>query len=97
MGKSGTREPKESAMRHFVPLFAVLVAFALAAPAAMAAGASSSSSNGKFCLKGPGKTMSCKYETMAACDKDKKTGQQCVTNSSTTGSAAGSSSNSMKK
>jgi hypothetical protein len=70
---------------------AALAVCAIAASPALAAGVN----NAKFCLKGPGTTMNCKYDTMAACDKDKKTGEQCVANTTTTGS--GSSTNSMKK
>lgn len=67
-------------MRQTITLAAVLAVMALAAPAAMAEG-----SNGKFCLKGPGTAQDCKYDTLAACNKDKKTGQQCAANANTTG------------
>jgi hypothetical protein len=76
-------------MRKIFALAAVLSAFALAAPAASAAG------SGKFCLKGPGSQMTCSYQTMASCNKAKKGSQSCVSNpSSTTGS--GMNSGSMK-
>jgi hypothetical protein len=87
----------ERRMRITIVTAAALAALALTAPAASAAGASAT--NGKFCLKGPGTTMNCKYDTMAACDKDKTGTAQCVTNSSTTGSASPSTTTSkgMKK
>jgi len=79
-------------MRHILALAAILSAFALAAPAASAAG------SGKFCLKGPGSTMNCTYQTMAACTQAKKGTQTCVSNpASTTGSGTSSSSDNMKK
>lgn len=82
-------------MRQTLTICATLAALALAAPAAMAEG---SMTNGKFCLNGPGSAKNCKYDTMAACEKDKKTGQQCAANSTTTGTApAPAPSNSMKK
>jgi hypothetical protein len=71
----------ESMMRKMITLAAVLSAFALAIPAASAAGMS-----GKYCLKGPGSKMNCKFETMASCTKAKKGAQSCVTKASTTGS-----------
>ncbi len=70
-------------MRQILALAAVLSAFALAAPAASAAG------SGKFCLNGPGTTRSCNYQTMAACEKAKKGTQTCAANpASTTGSGS---------
>jgi Protein of unknown function (DUF3551) len=83
-------------MRSIITLAAVLSAFALAAPAASAAG------TGKYCIKGPGSEVNCNYQTMASCDKAKKGTQTCVANpSSTTGSGSmstgGSSSGAMKK
>jgi Protein of unknown function (DUF3551) len=70
-------------MRQIIALAAVLSAFALAAPAASAAG------SGKFCLKGPGSTMQCSYQTMASCEKAKKGTQTCAANpASTTGSGS---------
>lgn len=72
-------------MRKIFALTAVLSAFALAAPAASAAG------SGKFCLKGPGSQVTCSYQTMASCNKAKKGSQTCVSNpSSTTGSGMNS-------
>ena len=80
----------ESTMRHVIALAAILPAFALAASATSAA------ETGKYCLKGPGTTINCKYETMASCDKAKKGTETCVANpDSTTGS--GSTSSPMKK
>jgi Protein of unknown function (DUF3551) len=65
---------------------------ALGTSAASAAGA------GKYCLKGPGSTMNCTYQTMASCDKAKTGSQTRVPNPSTTGSgSSGDSTNSMKK
>ncbi len=79
-------------MRKIFALATILSAFALAAPAASAAG------SGKFCLKGPGEKMTCTYQTMAACTKAKKGSQSCVSNpSSTTGSGMNDYSNSMNK
>ena len=80
-------------MRPLIAVLTVLGAFALAAPHALAEGTSAGSQ--KFCLKGPGATMNCKYQTMAACEKDRKGSQQCVANISTTGS--GATSDPMKK
>jgi Protein of unknown function (DUF3551) len=78
-------------MRQIIALAAVLSAFALAAPAASAAG------SGKFCLKGPGSAMQCSYQTMASCEKAKKGSQTCAVNpSSTTGSGSTSQSNTQK-
>jgi hypothetical protein len=80
----------ESTMRHVIALAAILPAFALAASATSAA------ETGKYCLKGPGTTINCNYETMASCDKAKKGTETCVANpDSTTGS--GSTSSPMKK
>ncbi len=68
-------------MRHVIAFAVILPAIALTASAASAAGTD------KFCLKGPGKEMNCNYQTMAACDKAKMSGQSCVANpSATTGS-----------
>ncbi len=83
----------ESTMRHVIALSFILPVFALAASAASAADA------GKFCLKGPGTTMNCTYETMASCDKAKIGTESCVANpgnpASTTGSGADGSSSPM--
>ena len=69
-------------MRKILTLAAVLSAFAIAVPAASAAGMS-----GKFCLKEANGKMNCQYETMAACNKAKTGAQTCVASSaSTTGS-----------
>jgi hypothetical protein len=69
-------------MRKMIAIATVLSAFALAAPAASAAGAS-----GKYCLKGPGAQMNCSFETMAACNDNKQGTQSCVARTaSTTGS-----------
>ena len=76
-------------MRQTLTLCSVLAVLALAAPAAMAEG---SPQSGKFCLNGPGAAKDCKYDTMAACDQAKKTGQSCAANTSTTGTAAPSTS-----
>jgi Protein of unknown function (DUF3551) len=71
----------ESTMRHVIALAAILPVFALAASAASAA------DNGKYCLKGPGTTMNCTYQTMASCDKAKKGTETCIDNpANTTGS-----------
>ncbi len=79
----------ESMMRHVIALAAILPAFALAASAASAA------ETGKYCLKGPGTTMECTYETMASCDKAKSGTETCVANpASTTGSDANGSNSS---
>jgi hypothetical protein len=70
----------ESAMRHVIALAVIL-------PVALAASAASAAGTGKYCLKGPGKTLKCHYQTMASCDKAKKGSQSCIMNpSSTTGS-----------
>ena len=70
-------------MRSLIILTAALSAFGLGSSVASAAGTA------KFCLKGPGTEMNCTYETMASCDKAKKSTETCVANpSSTTGSAA---------
>lgn len=67
-------------MRHVIAL-AVILPIALAASAASAAG------TGKYCLKGPGKTLKCQYQTMASCEKAKKGSQACIKHTgSTTGS-----------
>lgn len=73
-------------MRRTITLCTVLAALSLAAPAAMAEG--TINQTGKFCLKGPGAAQNCKYDTMVACERDKKTGQQCATNANTTGAAS---------
>ena len=76
----------EHTMRKILALAAVLSAVALAAPAASAAGMSS---NGKFCLNGPGTAKNCSYQTMAACEKAKKGTQTCAANTaSTTGAGS---------
>jgi len=70
-------------MRQILALAAVLSAFAMATPAASAAG------SGKFCLNGPGSTQNCNYQTMAACEKAKKGMQTCAANTaSTTGAGS---------
>jgi Protein of unknown function (DUF3551) len=79
-------------MRKMITLAAVLSAFALAIPAASAAGAS-----GKYCLKGPGAKMNCKFETMASCTKAKTGSQTCIASSASTTGSGMSKSNSMKK
>ena len=71
-------------MRQAITLCTVLAALSLAAPAATAKG-SMDQNTGKFWLKGPGPAQNCKYDTIAACQKDKKTGQQCAANANTTG------------
>jgi hypothetical protein len=77
--RSGEENPMESTMRHVIALAVIL-------PVALAASAASAAGTGKYCLKGPGKTLNCQYQTMAACDKVKKGSQTCVSNpSSTTG------------
>ncbi len=79
-------------MRQILALAAILSAFALAAPAASAAGSS------KYCLKGPGKISNCVFQTMAACEKAKTGPQTCATNpASTTGAGMGRSGDTMKK
>jgi Protein of unknown function (DUF3551) len=79
-------------MRSIITLAAVLSAFALAAPAASAAG------TGKYCIKGPGSSLNCNYQSMALCDKAKKGTETCVADpSSTTGSGMSHSSGTMKK
>lgn len=79
-------------MRQILALAAILSAFALAAPAASAAGSA------KFCLKGPGSVSNCTFQTMAACEKAKKGTQTCAANpASTTGSGMGDFSDMMKK
>ena len=80
-------------MRKMIALAAVLSAFALAVPAASAAGMS-----GKYCLKGPGSKMNCKYETMASCTKAKTGSQTCIASpASTTGSGMNKNDNMKKK
>ena len=83
----------ENTMRHVIALAAILPTFAMAASAASAAGAD------KYCLKGPGTTMNCNYQTMASCDKAKKGTETCIANpANTTGSGmSGSTSSPMKK
>ena len=78
-------------MRKVMTVAAILSAFALAVPAASAAGMS-----GKYCLKGPGSKMSCKYQTMASCTKVKKGSQTCVASSAST-TGAGVTKSKMKK
>ena len=68
-------------MRSVIMVVTFLAATGLAVSSASAAGSS------KYCLKGPGAKMNCKYQTMASCDKAKKGTQTCVANpTSTTGS-----------
>lgn len=69
------RNPMESAMRYIIAL-AIILPLGLAASDASAAG--------KFCLKGPGQAMDCQYDTMAACNQAKKSGQSCAANLSDT-------------
>ena len=72
----------EDKMRRIIIAFAAT--FSVAALSATVASAAESS---KFCLKGPGLTDNCTYQTMAACEKAKKGTESCVANpSSTTGS-----------
>ena len=81
-------------MRSMITVAAILSAFALAAPAASAAG------SGKYCIKGPGTSLNCSFQTMASCDRAKKGPQTCVANPSSTtgsGSMSPSSSGTMKK
>ena len=76
-------------MQKLAVVVAALGTLAFMAPAASAAGMSSSSNGGKYCLQGPGATKNCQYQTMAACEKDKKGSQQCAPNTSgTTGSSS---------
>lgn len=82
-------------MQKLFVVAAVLGSFAMAAPIASAA--AMSSGNGKYCLKGPGETMHCNYQTLASCIKAKSGSQSCVIKESTTGAAPSSSSNGMKK
>ncbi|HZT25032.1 MAG TPA: DUF3551 domain-containing protein [Pseudolabrys sp.] len=87
-------------MRKILALIGVLSAFALAAPAASAAGMSGSGSmSGKYCLNGPGTTKNCSFQTMASCEKAKKGSQTCAANTATTGSGSsmGKSSSGSKK
>jgi hypothetical protein len=70
---------------------AIVLPLALAASAASAAGSSS------YCLKGPGKTMNCQYQTLASCDKAKKGSETCVKNTSNTTGAGMSKSQAKKK
>jgi hypothetical protein len=83
----------ESMMRYVIALAAILPAFALAASATSAA------ETGKYCLKGPGTTVNCNYETLASCDRAKKGNETCVAHpDSTTGSGTSESTSSpMKK
>ena len=79
-------------MRKMIALAAVLSAFAFAAPVASAAGTS-----GKYCLKGPGAQMNCRFATMADCNDNKQDTQSCIPRTaSTTGSGMGHS-KSMRK
>ncbi len=84
-------------MRQTIMLGTALAVLVLAAPSAMAEG--SMNQSGKFCLKGPGTAQDCKYDPLAACEQNKKTGQQCAANTSTTGTAApsGSAPSNMKR
>jgi Protein of unknown function (DUF3551) len=74
-------------MRRTIAFAAILSAVALSAPVASAA------ESGKFCLKGPGLTDNCTFQTMAACEKAKKGTESCVAiTSGTTGSGTTSTS-----
>lgn len=79
-------------MHKMIAVAAALSAFALAIPAASAAG-----TGGKFCLKGPGSQMNCKYQTMAACNDDMQGTQTCVRASASTTGMGGSASKSKTK
>jgi hypothetical protein len=84
-------------MRYAIAFSSLLAALALAAPQA---GAQGMGQNGRFCLKDSGTSaVQCKYETMAACEKDKKGNtDQCVPNTNTTGmGGAGGAGGGMKK
>lgn len=78
-------------MRQILALAAILSAFALAAPAASAAG------SGKYCLKGPGSKVTCSYQTLASCNGAKKGMQTCEANPSSTTGSGMSHSSGMKK
>ena len=82
-------------MRHAFTLGTALAALVMFAPGAMAQGTSTQA--GKFCLKGPGSAQECKYDTMASCEKAKKSGQQCAANTGTTGTGSTTSPSNMKK
>jgi len=76
-------------MRKLAFVVTAFGALAFVAPAASAAGMGSSESNAQYCLQGPGAQKDCKYQTMAACEKDKTGSQTCVSNpSATTGSSS---------
>jgi hypothetical protein len=75
-------EAMECTMHKMIAVATVLSAFALAIPAASAAGMS-----GEYCLKGPGSQMDCKFATIDACNDNKQGTQTCVARTaSTTGS-----------
>jgi hypothetical protein len=78
----------EIIMRYLLSLVVILSALAFASTA-------SAAGTGKYCLRGPGGTLNCKYQTMASCNKVKKSTQACVARASTTG--AGMSRSSGKK
>ena len=78
-------------MRQILALAAILSAFALAVPAASAAG------SGKYCLKGPGSTVHCNYQTLASCNSAKKGVQTCEANPASTTGSGMSHSSTMKK
>ena len=75
-------------MRYAIALTAALTALALSVPAS-----AQSVQSGKYCLttKDAGlSSANCSFQTMAACEKS-KTGKndQCMPNSTTTGSGSG--------
>jgi hypothetical protein len=78
-------------MHKMIAVAAALSAFALAIPAASAAG-----TGGKFCLKGPGSQMTCGFETLAACNDHMQGTQTCVVRSAST-TGMGSSKSKTKK
>ena len=68
-------------MRKMIVLAPALSAFGLAIPGASAA----TMGSGKYCLKGPGSQMDCRYQTVDACNDHKQGTQTCVSRASTTG------------
>lgn len=66
-------------MHKMIAVAAVLFGFALASPAASAAG------TGRYCLVGPGQQMNCNFATIDACNDNKQDTQSCVARASTTG------------
>jgi hypothetical protein len=45
------------------------------------------SGSGSYCLKSASGAANCAYQSMAQCEQAKKTGDQCVSRSETTGAA----------